>query len=106
MTDLEQPLTNSERRRLRELLDKAAITETLHLYWHALDSRSFDLLDDVFAPEVELHPGRPPIPRDDVKRLLAGVSQFPVSHHGPRTIRITVEGDRARANSFAMDFLA
>jgi SnoaL-like domain len=90
---------------LRELIDRAAIMETLNMYWHALDSRDFDLLDSVFAPEVQTSPSGPFITRAKVKEVVSGVEKYPVSHHGPRTVRITLDGDRAHANSFAMDFL-
>lgn len=102
---MDAEFTDAERRALREMADRAAITETLNMYWHALDSRDFDLLDSVFAPEVYISPNGPAVSRARVKEIVRGVQKFPVSHHGPRTVRITLDGDHAHANSFAMDFL-
>ena len=96
-------LTAAEQAALRELLDRNAITNTLNTYWQALDSRSFDLFDDVFAPEIEID-GKL-LSLAALKRLLARVAQYPTSHHNPTTIRIEIDGDRARCNSFVMDFL-
>jgi SnoaL-like domain len=97
--------SETDRKLFRDLADRAAITETLNMYWHALDSRDFDLLDSVFAPEVQTSPSGPTITRAKIKEVVSGVRKYPVSHHGPRTIRITLDGDRAHANSYAMDFL-
>jgi SnoaL-like domain len=90
---------------LRLLLDRQAIRDCVETYFHALDSRRFDLLDEVFAPEVDLADGAPPTPIEDLKQMLRGVNQFLVSHHGIRNMRVVVEGDKAHTNCFALDTL-
>jgi hypothetical protein len=98
-------LTSTEVAAVRRLLDRSAIEQCVHQYFHALDSRSFEILDEVFAPRVDVADGAAPIERAKLVELLRGVSQFPVSHHGVRNMRIELDGDQAHANTFAMDFL-
>jgi hypothetical protein len=95
----------SEPDELRTLLDRVAIRDCIDQYFHALDSRSFNLLDNVFAPLVDVADGQPPVALDQLKQRLAGVGQFRVSHHGVRNTSITLDGDRASANTYAVDML-
>jgi len=90
---------------LRLLIDRQAIRDCVETYFHALDSRRFDLLDEVFAPEVDLADRAPPTPIEELKQLLRGVNQFLVSHHGIRNMRVTVEEDKAHSSCFALDTL-
>jgi hypothetical protein len=98
-------LAPPEVKALRALLDRSAVETCVHQYFHALDSRAFDLLNEVFAPDVDVADGVPSIDRGGLIDLLRGVGQFPVSHHGVRNMRVELDGDRAHANTFAMDFL-
>jgi hypothetical protein len=89
----------------REILDRIAIREVEERYFHALDSLKIDLVDTVFADEIDPGDGSPPIPREVYKSYLAGVSQYRSTHHGFRNCHITVDGDTARADTFAVDTL-
>jgi hypothetical protein len=107
MTDEPAALDAAEVLALRELLDRSAIQQCINVYFHALDSRDFSLLDQVFAPEIDVADGVPPMARDSYTEALRGVERFRVSHHGPRNSLITVDATRTRAHSdtYAMDHL-
>jgi hypothetical protein len=51
-----------ERQTLRLLFDRQAVRRCIETYFHALDSPRFELLDEAFAPEIDLGNGVPPTP--------------------------------------------
>ncbi len=89
---------------MRALLDREAIRNCIELYFHSLDCRDFSLLDQVFAPAVDVAEDNV-VSLEILREQLAGVSRFRASHHGARNIHITLSGRRAHANTFAMDTL-
>jgi hypothetical protein len=104
-------LTPPEIAKLRRHLDEADIRACVEGYFHALDSRDFDLLRHVFAPDAWVSFGvvsgeaRVAQGLGDITNLMRGVNAFRTSHHGIRTMAITIDGDAAHSNTFAVDAL-
>ncbi|MGE0386664.1 MAG: nuclear transport factor 2 family protein [Gammaproteobacteria bacterium] len=104
--------TDSDSAALRELLDRVAIDELINRYYHGLDTRDYALFETVFAPDAVFTAhtvdgtSHPQHGREAIIRALHGVEPFTVSHHGVRNRMVTLDGDRARGNIYAMDALA
>lgn len=88
---------------LQEISDRIEIQDLLVAYAHAVDSRRFDLLDDLFTPDAFIDlsgTGGPKGSLAEVKAALAEMlALFRVSQHmvGPSLIR--VDGDSATART-------
>jgi 3-phenylpropionate/cinnamic acid dioxygenase small subunit len=84
---------------LEELLDRVEIDDLLTRYANALDTKDFDLLDEVFTPDAHLdYTSAGGIAGDfpTVKAWLAEVlPHFPQYQHLIGNRKITVDGDRA-----------
>ena len=80
-----------------ELADRLAVIDVVNRYATALDSRDWDLLDRVFAPEVQAEFGRTYASCEAVKELVrsmlggCGPTQHLLANH-----RVEVQGDEAR----------
>ena len=104
-------LSVAELARLREMIDRADIDEVHNAYFHAMDSRNFDLLERVFAPDVLFTASL--IGHDrvtargfaEVAAAIRNVAMYRTSHHGTRNRAIVLDGDEASAVVIAMDAL-
>jgi ketosteroid isomerase-like protein len=86
-----------------QLADRAEIIEVTHRYAWALDSRQFEMLDDVFIPDARadlLMPtvleGREAI----VARISGALSRFQATQHLVGNHLITVDGDTATCRCY------
>lgn len=104
-------LSPSEIAKLRDMLDRAEIAQVVNDYFHAMDSRNLGLLKKVFVADsvYEVTMIGFPMARlegyEAVTTAIANVTMFRTSHHGVRNMAITIDGDRADVNIFAMDAL-
>ena len=88
--------------------DRAEVTAVLDRYAEALDGRRWELLEDVFAPEIEFDSGewvvrgRPDVIAQ-VRSYLEGCgpTQHLLGNH-----RVTLEGDTARTRVYVRAFHA
>jgi hypothetical protein len=86
-------------RTLEAIADRLEIDDLLTRYTVAIDSKTFDLLDDVFTPDARLDytssgglVGQYP----DVKKWLSEVLQyFPAYQHYVTNPTVIIDGDRA-----------
>lgn len=86
---------------VRALADRAAITDVLHRYCWALDTRTWELLDDVFTIDaraflIEDLTGRDAIKRR-IERALEGMDR---TQHLVANIQIDLDGDKASCRSY------
>jgi 3-phenylpropionate/cinnamic acid dioxygenase small subunit len=88
---------------LAALVDRLAIEEVLTRYAWALDSKSFDGLDEVFTADAHIDytsSGGVAGPFPEVKAWLARVlPNFPAYQHLVTNHQITVDGDRATSRA-------
>ena len=107
----EANLTNFEVKALRDHLDRQAIDDVINGYYHALDTRDFSLLKNVFAEDAMFvahtvdGSSYPFHGFDAVLTGLRGVEAFNISHHGVRNRSIAIDGDNAQGNIYALDAL-
>ncbi|AGZ44150.1 nuclear transport factor 2 family protein [Actinoplanes friuliensis] len=96
---------------LTDLVDRAAITDTLHRYAAGLDLNDADLLSSSLTEDavVDLGPAMrrigydfPPLaPRETVVTSLIGAVGPLDSSHSISNVRITLDGDRATVLAYA-----
>lgn len=104
-------LSVEEIRKLRQLMDRAEISQVINDYFNALDSRNLKLLEKVFTEDVSYTVemiGVPPLQLEGFHAVvteLAEVAAFRTSHHGVRNMSIAIEGDRAHVDVMAIDAL-
>jgi ketosteroid isomerase-like protein len=87
---------------VRELRDREAIRETLVAYAIAMDTRAWEDLRVVFAPEIVFIP-RPGVTwrgADEVVASLESREKHFVSSHMLTNVRIALDGDSARAVAY------
>ena len=84
---------------LQEISDRLELEKLTHDYSHAIDTRDFDLLNDVFTPDAFIDysafgapAGDFPYVRDWLK---TGMNAFGGSHHMVTNHRFVIEGDHA-----------
>ncbi|HLT70183.1 MAG TPA: nuclear transport factor 2 family protein [Acidimicrobiales bacterium] len=84
---------------LQALQDRVEITDLLHRYARALDTKDWDLLASVFTPDAHLDytsSGCPAGPRDEVVPWLArALEPVPMTQHLITNVEIDLDGDRA-----------
>ena len=93
---------------VRQTLDQAAIRDVIGLYFYGLDRRDFTVFTDCFTPDAygeydggkAVHRGR-----EAIITALRGISQFKSSSHLASSMMIKVDGDRAKADTYAVAFL-
>jgi len=107
----EAALTIKEVKALRDFLDREAILAVVNNYYRGLDTRDFALFETVFAEDAELcaHQVNGAIFKFEglgaIIDALSRVNVYRTSHHGVRNAGITIEGNRATTNIYAMDAL-
>lgn len=88
---------------LQALQDRVEITDLLHRYARALDTKDWDLLASVFTPDAHLDytsSGCPAGPRDEVVPWLArALEPVPMTQHLITNVEIDLDGDRARVRA-------
>ena len=92
---------------LDRLLDESAIRDLLMRYFYGVDRRQMDP-DSLFAEDVVLEMFGGAVKVQGLKAIkeggLAGnrapARPFQISSHGPTSMRITVDGDTAEADTF------
>lgn len=88
---------------LQEISDRMEIQDLMVRYSHAVDSRQWHLLDDVFTPDAHIDYSAMGGSAGDLavtKQFLADVMpNFPAFQHLVTNASITVEGDTATART-------
>ena len=84
---------------LQEISDRLELEKLTHHYAHAIDTRDFDALDEVFTPDAFVDysafgapSGDFPYVRDWLK---TGMAPFRRTHHMMANHRFVIDGDRA-----------
>ena len=88
--------------------DAAAIRQVVERVFHALDSRELHLLETVFAPEARfsLEGGARVIDgREAILMTMGGPRPFSASTHWIANHRAEIDGDKAKARTFAVAVL-
>ena len=81
--------------------DRDALLDLTIAYCWALDSRSFDELDDVFLPDATADLGRRLVGRPAIKELIrTALVPLDVSQHTVSTHQFGVDGDRATGRCY------
>jgi hypothetical protein len=81
--------------------DVAEIVALTHAYCWALDSHSWDALDEVFTPDATAELGRHCAGREAIKvRISTALEPLKASQHMVSTHRVWVDGDRATCSCY------
>lgn len=92
---------------LQEISDRLEIQDVLARYSDAIDSRSWDVLDDLFTPDASIDytcMGGIAGGLAEQKAFLAeNVPAFPVSQHLAATSTFDIEGDTARVRTICFN---
>ncbi len=106
-----EQLGAAELTRLRDMIDRAEIDEVHNDYFHAMDTRNFDLLSRVFAPDAIFtasligHAKVTARGFDDVRATIRNVAMYRTSHHRTCNRSIILNGNEASAVVVARDAL-
>lgn len=83
------------------LLDRVAIIDVTLRYAWALDTRSWDDLDDVFLPDATAHMTEDLVGRDAIKdRVRRALEPLDISQHIIANHQIVISGDRAKCRCY------
>lgn len=83
------------------LRDRAAIVDVTIRYAWALDTRSWDVLDDVFLPEATAYMTEDLVGREAIKsRVRRALEHLDLSQHIIANHQIVIEGDRASCRCY------
>lgn len=83
------------------IADRFEIIQVTHDYCWALDTKSWDELDDVFLPEATADLGWPLEGREAIKaRIRTALEHLDDSHHLVATHQVRVDGDEARCRCY------
>ena len=82
--------------------DRLAIAEVTHRYCWALDSKQFELLDDVFLADASAELLSPLLEgRDAIRdRIRTALTSFDATQHTVTNHMVTVDGDRATCRCY------
>jgi hypothetical protein len=85
-----------------DLEDRLAIIELTHRYCWALDSKSVDLLDTVFAPEATAELRSAPLEGLEAIRQRIGAALAPLdaTQHTVTNHMVVIDGDRATSRCY------
>ena len=87
-----------------EVADRMAILDLLHRYCRAIDTKDWDLLDQVFTPEAWIDytsSGGTKGRFAEVKEWLAvTLVRFAMTQHLVTNVEITLDGDRAASRAY------
>lgn len=88
---------------LQEISDRLEIQDLLNRYCHAIDSRDWDALDDVFTPDARIdysEAGGAVGGYAEIKAWLPkALERFPAYQHMVATSRLDIDGDEAAART-------
>ncbi|WP_150291539.1 nuclear transport factor 2 family protein [Sphingobium estronivorans] len=88
---------------LQEMSDRLEIQDLLTRYTHAIDTRDWDALDDIFTPDAVIDYSETGGARGGVaqiKRWLAvAMARFPFFQHMVAAPKLELDGDSARCRS-------
>ncbi len=101
-------LTSDDVRALRRLLDQAAIQEVIGRYFYSLDRREFSTLETCFTSDAqgEYFGGETIFAgREAIIEALRSISRYKFTNHLISNMMIKVDGDRAKADTYAVAFL-
>jgi hypothetical protein len=94
----------------QEISDRLELIDLMVRYSHAVDSRSWDLFDDVFTPEAIIDYTAfdgPRAPVAEVKAWLASVMpSFPAFQHLVSNPMLTIDGDVATGRTMCFNPMA
>ncbi len=101
-------LTPKEKSGLFRLLDEAAVREVIRNYFYGLDRRDFVILKDCFTEDAKgeydagkaLYEGR-----EAILGALRPIAQFKSTSHVTSSTAITIDGEHAKADTYAVAFL-
>lgn len=86
---------------VQNLLDRQAIVDLTVAYTYALDTKSWDDLDRVFAPDATAHLTEDLADRDAIKaRIRRALDHLDVSQHMVSNHEIRIEGDHATCRCY------
>lgn len=88
---------------LQELLDRAEIADVLSRYSTALDTRSWELLDQVFTPDADCDYGALGTPsgvHSIVDLIRSTIGSLDATQHLIGNVTVAVAGDRASADCY------
>jgi hypothetical protein len=82
--------------------DIIAIQQLAVLYAYALDARQYDLLDEIFAADAQLHMSSGAHMTPSQYRAMCEVElpKLDATHHITTNTVVTVDGDRGRSRSY------
>ena len=87
----------------QEISDQIEISQVLNRYFRAIDTKDWDLLDEVFIPDARLHyttPGEIETTYSKMKPIFATFTDsFAFMQHTPSQMVIEVDGDTARSGN-------
>jgi len=87
----------------QQISDQIEISQVLNRYFRAIDTKDWDLLDDVFTPDARLHyttPGEIGTTYAKMKPIFATFTDsFAFMQHSPSQIVIDVDGDAATSSN-------
>jgi len=101
-------ITSDDVRALQELLDQTAIRDVIGQYFYALDRRDFAALTACFTSDAkaEYFGGKTVYAgREAITNILRIIKQFKFTSHLISNTMIKVDGDRAKADTYAVAFL-
>jgi hypothetical protein len=104
----EKVLSSDDVRALLKLLDRTAIRDVIGQYFCGLDRRDFSALRACFTSDAhgEYDGGKTAhVGREAIIEALRGITQFKFSSHVTSSMMIEVNGDRAKADTYAVAFL-
>jgi hypothetical protein len=85
----------------QQISDQIEISQVLNRYFRAIDTKDWDLLDDVFIPDARLHyttPGEIETTFAKMKPIFATFTDsFAFMQHSPSQMVIDIDGDTASA---------
>ncbi len=92
---------------LKEISDRLELMDLMVRYSHAIDTRSWDELDDVFTPDAVIDYtafGGPSGPLDEIKQYLSStLSQFPTFQHLLANPELRIDGDAATGRTMCFN---
>lgn len=105
------PLKASEVRALRVMMDKAAIVDTINLYYHSIDAHNLKGLNSVFTEDAKIDFSDGLVKYVGAKGMIKGIQDILTgggissSNHFSTSTRVSVSGDTARTDSVSAVFL-
>jgi hypothetical protein len=99
---------SDERSAMLRVIDEAAVRQVIGNYFYAVDRRDFIMLKDCFTEDAkgEYDAGKVVYEgRDAILDGLQGIVQFKSTSHVTSSMFISIDGEDAKADTFAVAFL-